>query len=105
MTTHSMHTCVFLEITVYNPYTTCLSGVSWKHKHDDGVGEGGLLRESQGNASASKESNSTKEQASKSPLGTRDFALEYEETHKPTRQCQRAFKERLTGTGLGGVEE
>ena len=67
--------------------------------------QGRLLCQSQGNASDSKESNSNKEQISKSPPGTMDFASQHEETHKPTKQCKRSFKQRLTETALGGVEE
>lgn len=61
--------------------------------------------ESQRDASALEESNSIKGQVSKSLLGTVPFESESKETHKPTEQCQRAFKQRLTDTGLGGVGE
>lgn len=57
-----------------------------------------------GDASASEESDSIKGQVSKSLLGTLDFELENKETHKLTRQYQRAFKQKLTDTGLGGAE-
>jgi hypothetical protein len=44
-------------------------------------------------------------QVPKSSLGTLDFEFTCKETQKLVRQCQRTFKERLTDTALGGVEE
>lgn len=51
----------------------------------------GGYRESRMDASALEESNSIKEQVSKSFLGTVPFESESKETHKPNKQCQRAF--------------